>query len=208
MSPLLSWIDRNEVSALLARVSRPLEKQPEIVRQPPKVIVAAEPPPVPASVRTPPASVASVPSSSPAVLKTLGVVAQQVDLPELILPEGSVYDRSRVLCEWIDKSLKATSVFLADENGLLIHGLRADTEYAVVMAPLLATMQQVGSILGGAPSRGAVTVRDSEVLHWAETSTIRGRFCVGVLLSSSLDDRILARLQRELTLALEEKNND
>ncbi|MBX7197110.1 MAG: hypothetical protein K1X94_33990, partial [Sandaracinaceae bacterium] len=127
----------------------------------------------------------------------------EVDLPPFELPRGSVFQRVQALCGWIDTCLTPASVYLADEHGLLVHGIRSRVEYGAVMAPLLQAMRQMAQALGVHPHRGSVFVRDSEVLSWVECVTPLGQFCLGILSPLAVRDDDLARVQVELARTLE-----
>lgn len=115
-------------------------------------------------------------------------------------------ERVQMLCEWASKSFDASSVFLADEHGLLIHGLRASADDVVMMAPLLAAMQEVTRMGGASATRGAVSLREGEVLHWAEATSSRGRLCIGMVLRERIAESALTCVQAELSKTLEDRN--
>ncbi len=173
--PSLSWTSRAEVARLLPLLTAP--------------VGVAAPSPPPAAL--PVAQVAAAAETPPA-------------LPELTFPSSQLFDRVRLYCEWAQRAFAASSVFLSDEHGLMVHGVSAEPTYVAVMAPLLFAMQQVRTTLGADASRGAVAVRAGEVLNFAETVTRHGRYCVGLLHSDFLGEERLERLQIELARTLEE----
>lgn len=182
----ISWIDSTDAKRLVDGLRAPLGVQARPAT--PRVAVPA--PRVPAPEKR-------VSEALPARTKT--------DLSELEHTSTSILQRVETLCDWIDREVSPVSVYLADEHGLLVHGLRSRVEYVAVMAPLLGAMRQLNAALGTEASRGSVTVREGEILHWAETTNSLGRFSLGILSNTLINDARLSRMQRELSRALEEQ---
>lgn len=127
----------------------------------------------------------------------------RASLPPFDPPGGAIFARVQALCRWVDVGLAPTSVYLADEHGLIVHGVRSNVEYGAVMAPLLAAMRQMEQALGARPTRGSLRVRAMESLSWVECSTSLGDYCLGILAPEPIHDEALARVQSELGRTLE-----
>ena len=183
----ISWIDSNDAKRLVDGLRAPVGTQP---RATPRVPV---PPPRLAPLERRDSQSVKLPARPTR------------DLSELHHTSTSILTRVEALCDWIDREASPVSVYLADEHGLLVHGLRARVEYVAVMAPLLGAMRQLNAALGTEASRGSVTVREGEILHWAETTNSLGRFSLGILSNTLINDARLSRMQRELSRALEEQ---
>lgn len=187
----ISWIDSNDAKRLVDGLRAPVG-----TRAMPRV-------PVPAPRIALPEK---QPTKAAAQLESIKLPARPTrDLSELHHSSSSILTRVEALCDWIDREVSPVSVYLADEHGLLVHGLRARVEYVAVMAPLLGAMRQLNAALGTEASRGSVTVREGEILHWAETTNSLGRFSLGILSNTLINDARLSRMQRELSRALEEQ---
>lgn len=117
-------------------------------------------------------------------------------------PDASLFERVEALCTWADKTFSPQSIFLADEHGLMVHGFRADARYVAVMSPLLAAMGEIGTMLDSAATRGAVTLKDGEVLQWVESTSANGRFSLGLLQSEVLPEKDLIELQQALAAVM------
>lgn len=180
----ISWIDSTDAKRLVDGLRAPLGVQAKST--PTRVAVPAPRVPPPAK---------SVSEAAP----------RQAELSALEHSSSSILQRVETLCDWIDREVSPVSVYLADEHGLLVHGLRSRVEYVAVMAPLLGAMRQLNAALGTEASRGSVTVREGEILHWAETTNSLGRFSLGILSNTLINDARLSRMQRELSRALEEQ---
>ena len=191
MPPGLSWISRVDAARLVAQLHAPVGSEPDKF---PSERAVADVVAMPAVSSSPPAAVALPAAPRP-------------KLPELMLPDGGILERVRAFCEWAEQGYSADSVFLADEHGLMVFGVRASPDYVAVMAPLLSAMERMRSTLNTEASRGAVTLRAGEVLSFAEAETSFGRFCLGLLSGVQLDDNSLIELQEALVKTLQETSD-
>jgi hypothetical protein len=217
MPRAISWIDAAEAARLVASLSTPIgAARPEAARETAaretvsrevasREVASRETASRETASRETASQTASreLASALPVHHEPVAVPEVEVDLPPFELPRGSVFQRVQALCGWIDTCLTPASVYLADEHGLLVHGIRSRVEYGAVMAPLLQAMRQMEQALGVHPHRGSVFVRDSEVLSWVECVTPLGQFCLGILSPLAVRDDDLARVQVELARTLE-----
>lgn len=197
----LSWTSREEIERLVSRLSAPIATE-EVPRERSAAPATAAPAPAIAPALPTPAAAIAVPL--PATASSPGTGIAELAIPELVLSSTSLVDRVRAYCEWALETFDASSAFLSDEHGLMVHGVTADPSYVAALAPLLIALDQVRAMLHADASRGGITVRPAEVLIFAECVTRTGRYCIGLVRSDFLDDSHLALLQGELNRTFEE----
>lgn len=199
----ISWIDRAEAARLVAALDAPVGSAPPADKPAPSVERASSAiAVVPATIRNVAGS-GLVPKPAPLPSEPPPAPLSAGELPPFVVPSGPLFTRVQALCQWIDLGLAPASVYLADEHGLLVYGVRTRVEYGAAMAPLLGAMSQIGRVLGEIPRRGSMRVRDGEVLSWVECRASLGNFCLGILTPDAVVDRALARVGTELARVLE-----
>ncbi|MCS6856169.1 MAG: hypothetical protein NZM37_00515 [Sandaracinaceae bacterium] len=206
MRRAISWIDPREAAALVAGVlpqkAQKEQKDYALRRRPLRIAsLEAEKGTEVLSKEEPKEAEPRPPEKR----ETLSPGASQGEpkLPELNLEGMSLFARIQALGDWIDAALRPSSILLADEFGLLVHGVRARAEYGAVMAPLLSAMNQLGQVLPAIPSRGSLFVRDHEFFSWVEHRGSLGRFSLGISSNAPIQDALLEHIQKALVLVLE-----
>jgi len=170
-------------------------------------------PPLPPRVPGPP------PGLSPAVAAAAAALSAQQrpavpSIPEEALAAqifgGGPSDldaRLNRLLEYAARQLQATSVFIADPDGLTVASLRSNDAMAAVTAPLGGVQEKIAAFVPSSKDGGGAVMEweEQQVLQLVWTATAAGRLAMGMVLQTPLDRASTKKLRRLVQLAVDTK---